>query len=89
MTKAPRKAVIARSRLKNTYLKTLNNQNRENYKKQRTFCRNLVLKTKWEYFYNLNIKDLNDSKNFWKQIKPFFSDKGLETNDIILKKKAN
>ena len=67
MTKAPRKAVIARSRLKNTYLKTQNNKNRENYKKQRTFCRNLVLKTKWEYFCNLNIKDLNDSKNFWEK----------------------
>ena len=25
--------------------------------------------------------------NFWKKIKPFFSDKGLETSDIILKEK--
>ena len=89
MTKAPRKAVIARSRLKNTYFKTQNSKNRENYKKRRHFCRNLVLKTKSEYFCNLNIKDLNDTRKFWKKIKPFFLDKGLETNNIILQKKAN
>ena len=43
-------------------------------------------KTKNECFRNLDIKDLNNNK-FWKRIKPFFSDKGLETNITILKKK--
>ena len=42
---------------------------------------------KSEYFCHLNIKELNDNKKFWKKIKPFFSDKGLETNNIILKEK--
>ena len=32
------------------------------------------------------MKDLND-KRFWEKIKPFFSDKGLQTNNIILKDK--
>ena len=36
-------------------------------------------------FRNLNINDINDDKKFWKKIKPFFSDKDLETNNIILK----
>ena len=27
------------------------------------------------------------TKGFWKKIKPFFSDKGLQTNNIILKDK--
>ena len=89
MTKALRKAIMTRSRLKNAHLKTQNSKNWENYKKQRNFCTNLPLKTKSEYFCNLNIKDLNDSKRFWKKIKHFFLDKGLETSNIILKKKAN
>ena len=87
MTKALRKAIMTRSRLKNAYLKTRNSKNWENYKKQRNFCTNLLKKTKSEYFRNLNIKELNDNKKFWKKIKPLFSDKGLETNNIILKEK--
>ena len=33
------------------------------------------------------MKDLNDNKKFWKKIKPFFSNKGSQTNNIILKDK--
>ena len=33
------------------------------------------------------MKDLNDNKRFWKKMKPFFSDKGLQTNNIIFKDK--
>ena len=51
------------------------------------FAQTYSKKTKSEYFRNLNIKELNDNKKFWKKIKPFFSDKGLETNNIILKEK--
>ena len=88
MTKALRKALMTRSRLKNAYLKTRNSKNWENYKKQRNFCTNLLKKTKSEYFRNLNTKELSDNKKFWKKIEPFFSDKGLETNNIILKEKT-
>ena len=86
MTKALRKAIMTRSRLKNAYLKTRNSKNWENYKKQKIFCTNLLKKTKSEYFRNLNIKELNDNKKFWKKNKPFFLDKRLETN-VILKEK--
>ena len=54
-------------------------------KKKKKFCTNLLEKTKVEYFRNLNIKELNDNKKFWEKIKPFFSDKGLQTNNIIVK----
>ena len=40
MTKALRKAIMTRSRLKNAYLKTPNSKNWENYKKQRNFSTN-------------------------------------------------
>ena len=51
------------------------------------FAQTYSKKTKSKYFRNLNIKDLNDKKMFWKKNKPFFSEKGLETNNIILKEK--
>ena len=51
------------------------------YKRQQNFYTNLR-KTKQKYFCNLNMKDLND-KRFWKKIKPFFLDKGLQANNII------
>ena len=33
------------------------------------------------------MKDLNDNKKFWKKMKPFFSVKGLQTDNIIFKDK--
>ena len=87
MNKALRKAIMTRSRLINIYLKTRNNENWDKYKKQGLFCTNLLRKTKNDYFRCLNINDLNNNKKFWKKVKPFFLDKGLETNNIILKAK--
>ena len=86
MTKALRKAIMTRSRLKNAYLKTRNSKNWENYKKQRNFCTNLLKKTKSEYFRNLDMQDFNNNKKFRKKIKPIFPEKGLET-DVIIKEK--
>ena len=68
MTKALRKAIMTRSRWKNAYLKTRNSKSWENYKK---FLHKLTQKKKSEYFHNLNIRDLNDNKKFWKKTKPF------------------
>ena len=56
MTKALKKAIMTRSRLKSIYLKNQNNTNRNNYKSQRNFCSNLLRKTKRDYFRNLNIR---------------------------------
>ena len=42
----------------------------------------------WELrktFQNLNVKDLLDNKTFCKTIKPYFSNKGLNSNKILLK----
>ena len=85
MTKSLRKAIMHRSKLKNVYNKTKANEDRENYKKQRNFCVNLLRNTEKDYFQKLNIKDLTDNKKLWKIIKPFFSNKGL--NKLILREK--
>ena len=89
MTKALRKAIMTRSRLKSIYLKNQNTTNWNNCKSQRNFCTNLLRKTRRDYFRNLNIRELNDNKKFWKRIKPFFSDKGLANNSIVLKENGN
>ena len=65
MTKALRKAIMTRSKLKSIYLKNQNTINWNNYKSQRNFCTNLHRKTKRDYFRNLNIRELNDNKREW------------------------
>ena len=87
MTKALWKAIMTRSKLKNIYLKSRNEKNWVNYKRKRIFCTNLLRKTKQKYFCSLKMKDLNDNKRFWIRMKPFFLDKGLQSNNIILKDK--
>ena len=37
-----------------------------------------------KYFNNLNVKDLTDSKGFWKTVKPFSTEKVKTSNNIIL-----
>ena len=34
------------------------------------------------------MKDLSDNKKFWKTIKPYFSNKGLNSNKILVKEKG-
>ena len=41
-------------------------------------------KTKKEYFSKLEIIKINGNKKFWKIIKSFFSDNGLNSNKMML-----
>ena len=84
MSKALRKAIMHRSKLKK-HNKYRTENIWANYKKQRNLCVNLLRKTKTEYFQKLNVKDLSDNRKFWKTIKPFFSNKGLNSNKLMLK----
>ena len=84
MTKQLRKAIMRGSRLKNIYNKTRSPENWDNYKKQRNFCVDLLRKTKRSYFEQINIKDIRENKKFWKTIKPFFRNKGINSNKLML-----
>ena len=84
MTKSLRKAIMLRSRLKNNFNKQRSDENWDNYKKQRNFCVKLLRQTKEKYFSDINVKSISDNKKFWKTIKPFFSNKGLNTNNMML-----
>ena len=88
MTKTLRKATMHRYKLKNNYNKKRTNENWANYIKKH-FCVNLLRKTKKDYFQNLNIQELSDNRKFWKTIKPYFSNKGLNLNKFLLKEKGN
>ena len=48
----------------------------------------LLGRTKKDYFQNLNVKDLSDNKKFCKTIKPYLSNKGLNSNKMLLEKKS-
>ena len=56
-------------------------------KKNRNFCVNLLHNTKKGYLQKLYVKDLTDNKKFWKAIKPFLSNKGLNSNKLMLREK--
>ena len=75
MNKQLRKLIMNRSRCKNKYFKNKSVENWERYRKLRNECVNLTKKAKKDYFTKLNTKSVNDTKTFWKTIKPFFSDK--------------
>ena len=73
MTKAFRKSIILRSRLRNKLNKNKQKkETREIIKKQRNYCVKLLHKMKKEYFNNINVNDLSDSEQFWKVVKPRF-----------------
>ena len=75
MSKVLIKAIMTRSRLRNKFIKNPNNSNKENYRKQRNFCVNLLRKEKKSYYNNLNLNNITDNRKFWHTVKPFFSDK--------------
>ena len=88
MTKALRKAIMHRSRLKGLYLKNKSVNSWNSYKVQRNFCTNLLRKTKRLYFDNLDKNNLYDTKKFWKTIRPYFSDKGINSSRLFLEEKG-
>ena len=47
----------------------------------------LLRKTKKDYFNDLHITNITDNKAFWKTIKPYFSNKGLNSSSLILSQK--
>ena len=50
-------------------------------KKTKNFCSRLYKKERKKY---LDLKKITDCKKFWKTTKPFFSDKGMNGNNIAL-----
>ena len=87
MSKTLRKAIMKRSKLRNTFNKKRSSENWQNYKRQRNICSNILKSTKKTFFETLNINEITDERKFWKTVQPFFTDKCKTTNNIILREK--
>ena len=87
MNKTLAKAIMVRSRLRNKYLKLKTCKYRDAYKKQRNLCVTLLRETKKISCENLNPNIISDNKKFWRQVKPFFSDKTPTNSSITLVEK--
>ena len=82
MSKALRKAMMKRTRLKNIAVKTKSLTAMEDYRKQRNLVVNLNRQCKKKFFNST--KELPGCKGFWDLYKPFFSDKGSSSNEKVL-----
>ena len=83
MTRALRKAVMLRSRLRNRYNKDQTVENWNKFRKHRNSCVKLFRREKRNCYNNLDISLVTDNKKFWKTVKPFFSDKSQSKNKIV------
>ena len=72
------------SRLRNIYLKNRSDNKKRECNKQRNYCVPLLQQTKTKYCANLNEKPLTGNKQFWRTVKPLFSDKIKSSEKIRL-----
>lgn len=75
LNKQIRKEIMIRSRRRNCYNTDPSAYNWNQYKIQRNKCLSLVRKAKQNYFSQINMKNLSDQRNFWKSVRPIFSEK--------------
>ena len=82
------KAIMLRSKLRNKYLIEKSEEARLLYKKQRNVCVFLLKKAKKEYYENLDLQNVTDTKRFWKTVKPVFGNKAETCNTVSLIEKS-
>ena len=75
VSKELRKEIMTRSRLKNKYNKSKSEEDLNVCKRQRNHIVSLNRKQKKLFFKNLSFQKRNNSKDFWKYCKPYFSNK--------------
>ena len=80
---------MTRSRLRNTFPRCRSDENKKAYNEQRNRCAKLVRSAKKAHYSNLSIKDVNESKKFWKIVKHLFSEKVNTTENITLVENNN
>ena len=83
MNKTILRAKMNRTRLRNRFLKDISDSNRVAYNTQQNYCVCLARKAKKSYYSNLDRKKIV-GKTFWKTIKPYFTGKGINHNNITL-----
>ena len=84
MNKTRSKAIMHRARFCNKYLRNKTDENKRKYTKQRNNCVSPLIKSKREYYTNLDVKNITDNKTFWETVKSFLSDKVTSTQKVTL-----
>ena len=85
MNKTLSKEFMHRSKLRNNYYKNPTEENNDLYKKQRNYCVCLLKREKRNYYNNLDLNVFEDSRKFWRSVKPLFSDKqNIKNKNIII-----
>ena len=79
---------MVRSKLRNIFNKNRNCENWCKYKRQRNLCLNFLQKTKKSFYKNVDEKQVSDNKVFWKNVMPFFSDKGVNSKNNFSSKNS-
>ena len=72
MDKELNQAIMVRSKLRNKYLKSKSEIDKQRYNKQRNYCVKLLRQKKLKYYQSLGISKITDNKTFWKTISPLF-----------------
>ena len=84
MTKELRKAIMTRSKLRNKFLKTRNEESKRRFNRHRNFCVSLLRKNKRRFFGNIDHKVVSDNRTFWETVGHLFSEKAFHKESIIL-----
>ena len=83
MDEEPNQGIMVRSKLKNKYLKSKSEIDKQRHNKQRNYCVKLLHLKKQKYYESLDISMITDNKTFSKAISPLFSNKSYSTNSRI------
>ena len=67
-------------KLRNKYLKSKSEIDKQRYNKQRNYFVKLLRLKKQNYYESLDISKTTDNKTFWKTISLLFSNKSYQTN---------
>ena len=96
MNKKIKQEMMHRTKLKNIFLKYPSQDNELKYKRQRNYVVSIVRAAKKEYYSNLDIKRIADVILFRKTVKPSFTEKLKQAQNIrivqnneIIKEKAS
>ena len=83
MNKELSKAIMEKFRLRNRYLKYHSGENFLAYKNIKNKCNNLLKQSTNKYIKDISNKGAATSKSFWNTVKPFITNKGIQTNENI------
>ena len=89
MTKELQKAIMLGSKLRNMLNKVKTEDAYKEYKKQRNICTYILRKAKRDYYSGLDPSKITDNKQFWKVVKPLFSENTTTNSNITLVENNN